>query len=348
MYVIYAIISQLIFKELFRALKTIMHTYIKMLLVLFVLFYISSPVCAQYTAWPVLKSYDSDHTQQLALPIGGIGTGTVSLTGRGELTDWEIVNRAAIGFKPSPSFVALYAKAEGEAPVTKMAEGQVSLKQYIGNQGSTADFSGIPRFQQHSFAAAYPFGQVFLEDSSMPLDVTIQAFNPLVPGDVDASSIPVAVFRYILINKTSKKVDAGLCFNLQNFIGTDGKFGTARKNTNVYQVDDQIQGIYMSSQGIDSCDERFGSIAITTKASNTTSYRTSWIDNTLWFQTHVLNFWEDFSKDGKLDQNPAGTQDSPAASLAVNTTLAPKDSTIIEFYLTWYFPNRQKMTWDLK
>jgi uncharacterized protein (DUF608 family) len=136
-----------------------------------------------------------------------------------------------------------------------------------------------------------------------------------------------------------------LCFNLQNFIGTDGKFGTARKNMNVYQKNDQVQGIYMYSNGTDSCDERFGSIALTTKASNTASYRTSWIDNTLWFQTHVLNFWQDFSKDGTLDENPAGTQDAPAASLAVKATLAPKDSTVIEFFVTWHFPNRQKMTW---
>jgi uncharacterized protein (DUF608 family) len=175
-----------------------MDKFIKVLLIFILQFNIPGTIYPQFAVWPVIKRYDSDHTQQIALPVGGIGTGTVSLTGRGELTDWEIVNRAAIGFKPSPSFAALYAKAEGEAAVTKMAEGQVPLKQYIGNQGSTADFSGIPRFQQHSFAAAYPFGQVFLNDPVMPLNITIQAYNPLVPGDVEASSIPVAVFRYIL------------------------------------------------------------------------------------------------------------------------------------------------------
>ena len=32
--------------------------------------------------WPVLKHYDSAHLRQIALPLGGIGTGTVSLGGR--------------------------------------------------------------------------------------------------------------------------------------------------------------------------------------------------------------------------------------------------------------------------
>ena len=46
----------------------------------------------QPSAWPVLKQYDEQHLYQIALPLGGIGTGTVSLGGRGELRDWEIMN----------------------------------------------------------------------------------------------------------------------------------------------------------------------------------------------------------------------------------------------------------------
>ena len=48
--------------------------------------------------WPVLKTYNSDHLEQIALPLGGIGTGTVSLGGRGELRDWEIMNTPAKGY----------------------------------------------------------------------------------------------------------------------------------------------------------------------------------------------------------------------------------------------------------
>ena len=37
------------------------------------------------TDWPVLKTYDQDHIQRIAMPMGGIGTGTVYLNGRGGL-----------------------------------------------------------------------------------------------------------------------------------------------------------------------------------------------------------------------------------------------------------------------
>jgi len=48
--------------------------------------------------WPALKTYDEEHLAKIALPLGGIGTGTVSLGGRGDLRDWEIMNRPAKGF----------------------------------------------------------------------------------------------------------------------------------------------------------------------------------------------------------------------------------------------------------
>ena len=50
--------------------------------------------------WPIMKHYDQEHTYKIALPIGGIGTGTVSLGGRGNLQDWEIMDRPAKGFNP--------------------------------------------------------------------------------------------------------------------------------------------------------------------------------------------------------------------------------------------------------
>ncbi len=45
--------------------------------------------------WPLLKKYDQEHTCKIALPIGRIGTDTFSLDGRGNIQDWEIINKPA-------------------------------------------------------------------------------------------------------------------------------------------------------------------------------------------------------------------------------------------------------------
>ena len=85
-----------------------------------------------YPEWPVLTHYDQAHLRRIALPLGGIGTGTVSLGGRGDLRDWEVVNRPAKGFAPKHTFFALYARpAEGEA-VTRALEGRIDPADYEG------------------------------------------------------------------------------------------------------------------------------------------------------------------------------------------------------------------------
>ena len=56
--------------------------------------------------WPFLKHYDQKHLAQIALPLGGIGTGTVSLGGRGDLRDWEIMNRRPRGIIPARPFLS--------------------------------------------------------------------------------------------------------------------------------------------------------------------------------------------------------------------------------------------------
>ena len=46
-------------------------------------------------AW--LSNYDGSHLTRVSMPLGGIGTGSIGLGGRGELRDWEIMNRPAQG-----------------------------------------------------------------------------------------------------------------------------------------------------------------------------------------------------------------------------------------------------------
>ncbi|MHC4433573.1 MAG: GH116 family glycosyl-hydrolase, partial [Planctomycetota bacterium] len=131
--------------------------------------------------WPILKRYDQDHIVRIALPIGGIGTGTVSLGGRGDLRDWEIMNRTAKGFVPLRQrsvgpFFSLFTKTADGRTTTRAIEGVIDVSGYEESHGSTVPNHGLPRFRECSFAAAYPFGQVSLSDADVPVDVRIEAF----------------------------------------------------------------------------------------------------------------------------------------------------------------------------
>ncbi len=295
-------------------------------------------------AWPVLRHYDQDHLDKIALPLGGIGTGTLSLGGRGDLRDWEVVNRPAKGFSPRHSFFALWARPAGGQAVTRCLQGPIPYFLYEGTSGAVASNHGLPPFRQASFDAAYPLGQVHLSDPLVPLEVRLEAFNPLIPGDPAASSIPVAVLRYVLTNRTGKTVHAAVCGNVENFIGRDGSTNATKDNRNQWQTGPAAAGILMRSHGLAPTAETWGTMALATTATRGLTFRTAWADVS-WGDT-LLDYWDDFSADGKLQDRERGNVQAPMASLSVALTIPPRASREVTFLIAWHYPNR--MTWTPK
>ena len=146
----------------------------------------------------ILKSYDKNHLHRIALPIGGIGTGTVSLGGSGELRDWEIMNVPAKGYSTVTTgndapFFAIYTKKINESPNSKALLGPINTADYQHYEGRSVNHHGFPRFREASFDATYPFGIINLSDKTMPVDVKVIGYNPFIPANADASGIPIAI-----------------------------------------------------------------------------------------------------------------------------------------------------------
>jgi len=288
--------------------------------------------------WPVLTRYDGSSLARVALPIGGIGTGTISLGGRGDLHDWEVGNRPAKGFTPRHSFFALWTRQAGGEPAVRALEGPIEPALYEGYQGAVAGNHGLPRFRGCSFEAAYPFGQVALSDPDVPVEARLQAFNPLIPADADRSGIPVAVLRWTLTNRTDTEVEASVCASVQNFIGTDGLNGAANRNSNEFRRSPNLAGVHMTTDGSPADSEFFGTLALATTHPDV-SHRIGWA-NLSWGDS-LLDFWDDFSANGRLDERDAAGVDAPVASLAVSVVLPPRGSATVPFFIGWHFPNRR-------
>ncbi|MBQ9310987.1 MAG: hypothetical protein IJ222_09060 [Bacteroidales bacterium] len=307
--------------------------------------------------WPVLRHYDAEHLQQIALPLGGIGTGTVSLGGRGELRDWEIMNVPGKGNSTiqtgndAPCFVVYTRSADGKTD-TRMLAGPLYPQEYLHYEGRPADNHGLPRFGQASFDAAYPFGQVNLSDPQMPVSVRIKGFNPLIPGDSGMSGLPIAVLSYALTNESPAPLEVAVCGVIRNFVGCDGqdyklnwkgdRIPTgAKDNKNEYRQEDGLKGIYYYSEGVDPADKAWGNFTLSTDSEGMVSWRT-WSADNAWSNS-LLNFWDDFSDDGIISNPSAEAPENeadPMGALSVKASLQPGETRVFNFYLTWNFPNR--------
>ncbi len=303
--------------------------------------------------WPVLKTYSGQYLDEVAMPLGGIGTGTVSLGGRGDLRDWELMNRGALGYIPAfklvqPTiangpFFALYYRQPGSTGKVRVLEGPVPAREHSGDWGADAVNSGFPRFQSTTFAAAYPLAQVDFEHVNVPLHVRLEAFNPLIVGDADKSGIPAAILRYVLTNASNDSLEAAVVGMVPNYIGADGWSGAPSRNVNEYRAEAGVSGIFMTSDGVDSMDVNWGTMALTSTSDNVT-YRTSWAP--LGWNWTFREFWDDFIADGELEDHPDSTHiiQTPPATVAVKVNLKPGETQAITFMLTWHFPNRR--AWD--
>lgn len=283
--------------------------------------------------WPRLKSYRGAFLRRVAMPIGGIGTGTVSLGGRGDLRDWELMNRPAKGHTPGNAYLALKV---GE--FVRCLEGPLPPEDYEGGSGAAFANHGLPRFAEAEFHAAYPLAEVALRDPDCPLKVRLQAFNPMVPGDSASSSLPVAVLRMVLENPLDRPQTASTLFCLPNIIGFDGGGGEAKANRNAFAAVGGVPALRMHSEGVPAEAEGWGTMALALVGASEVSHRLgyavrSWGDS-------LLDLWDDFSADGRMEPRDPGDVAMPIGGLAGSVTVPAKGAVALTYVFAWHFPNR--------
>jgi non-lysosomal glucosylceramidase len=311
------------------------------------------------TDYPWLREYVDAFLLKVAMPLGGIGTGTVSLGGRGDLRDWEIMNRPSKGFVPKqgdswfgagPSVLLHTCDGTGQRE-TRLLEGPLDPVQYDGQAGCPVNNHNFPRMKSARFRTAYPLAEIDFACADLPIVVSLQACNPMVPADVEASSLPCALLRYRLRNPTDRPVEASIAFSLPNFIGADRSQSLQNcyaashdygPNGNVTEYRDvgDLRGLLLRSEGVARNDPAWGTLALSTTAADCT-WRTGWAD--FFWGDSLLDFWDDLTDDGAVEERTSA-KDDPMATLCPRVTVPAAGEAEIRFLLTWHFPNR--LAWE--
>ena len=280
--------------------------------------------------------------KMIAFPLGGIGAGSLSLGGRGQLRDWEIFNRAHKGNSPQYCFASVWAQNGKGKAVARVLEARI-LPPYEGPSGlGFANVPGLPRLESCAFTGEFPLASIAFHDPDLPANVTLEAFTPFIPLDADDSGLPVAVLLYRAVNPGASKVTVSIALSIENPVGQQRAKGVdftgACGCTNDYLEGDGLAGLLMRNPFLPTKDPLAGSFALSALGVGTgnLSYLRGW-PTARWWEGPLL-FWDDFSKDGAL--GPEAPVRSAVGALCLKREIPSHGEAEYTFLLSWHFPNR--------
>ncbi len=301
-----------------------------------------------------------------AFPLGGIGTGNVSIGARGELRDWELENHPDKGrFNPF-SFFAVSAQATGGERITRVLESRLQPP-HEGDQGyPVSRVGGLPRLASSRMIGEYPLLRVEFDDEALPVEIALEAFTPFVPMDADESGIPAAALRYRVTNPGAVPVDVSIVGSLGNPIGALPPQQDVRADFEGHPFierrdDGRLRGLHFGSD-LPADHLRAGTLSLVTADESITSKR-QWLVG--FWNDGARAFWNDLRDDGRLGDEQVFSLDTDlppllaamegpdaathlerhltglrVGSLGIVHELAPGETRDFEFVLAWSFPNR--------
>lgn len=303
------------------------------------------------TTAPVIESsgtvgyprvFDGRHLNMIAFPLGGVGAGSISLGGRGQLRDWEIFNRADKGNNLAYAFPSIWAETSDRKPVARVLEARYQPP-YEGQDGlGSQNAPGLSRLASARFTGEYPFARIDFEDEELPVRISLEAFSPFIPHEPDDSGLPVAVLRYRVTNPGTHPTRAAIAWSIENPVLPSGSASPSRedldKRRNEFRDGNGLSGLFMTNPELPSSDAFHGSfaLALMEKGNGKITYLSGWPRGRWW--NAPLLFWDDFSADGEL--GPEAERINSVGALCLSRVIPAGGSAAYEFLLAWHFPNR--------
>jgi uncharacterized protein (DUF608 family) len=273
----------------------------------------------------------------LGVPLGGIGAGSFMINQAGSFGPWDFggadqnLNGSRTQFEnriePQAAFHVREQVAGGSAKVRTLAV-------------NAAPWNQLPKawnplkVGEGTYSALWPFGWTSYTPFSS--GVSMRFWSPIVAGDDEHSSQPVAYFDLRLANTTSKTDHLSAMFTLPNAPEHDAKTVRAGLSSKV-QTDARtgVTAVTLSSSSPTNTPDAKDSdwtIAAKPARGQKVSYLTSWNA-----KGDGGDVYRAFSGTGTL---PNGKLDSSASAgaIAVSVTLKPGEVTTIPFAMAWDFP----------
>ncbi len=296
--------------------------------------------------YPSTRTLTGKYNLQTAMPLGGIGAGSICFNGQGGLQDFSIRHLPDISALPGhdewlvdAGSAILHVEDESLSRRTLVVEAPCPKdKLYaFGTQAKgyhRSGFIGMPHFEQAEFQGNYPFGQVRLKDGRFPLSVVVTAWSPFIPGDDEASGAPAAILEYHITNESDREQTFQFSYHLSHL-------AQRRENEGGLTSCNRIipgRGIFFYNKEDPLCDH-FGSASLVS-LSKGPEIKAMWFRG-IWFDS-VSMLWNEISQ-GRFETNAGAGADKcvgrNGGSILFRSTLGPGETASFPIAITWHFPN---------
>jgi non-lysosomal glucosylceramidase len=271
-----------------------------------------------------------DDGEWAGVPIGGLGTGSIGRTFRGDFARWHL----EIGkhrFKPSPvdGFGIHVGGVGGGAARTTLLSG-------LRPADLPPTVATLPP-GLGTYHALFPRAWQAFEPADLGIRVVGEQLSPVIGGDVEASALPLGVYDWWIENPASEPRTVALLLTWEDPAASQG-VGVAGTRHESVATAFACGVVLHSAPGVPTGLRGTFAIAARADSGLTISTRSG-------LSTVALSgVWAAFATDGRLDDggdSPGSAPDaatSLAAAVVVTATLGPGERRSIRFAIAWDLP----------
>lgn len=306
------------------------------------------------------RIYRGDEAPAAAMPLGGLGTGSIALCADGSLRQWQIFNQVNhVAFVPQ-SFFAVWARRGAANPVVRVlmdpaayatdseelpVEPAPLVTDHIRPRELAMTLMDCHQdtVQRVEMVGEYPIAELTYYDDELPIHVRLEAFSPMIALDERNSGLPAILFMFHIRNPSQEAVQVSLIAAVQNAVGYDGVAEISDNRCHLFGGNvnrvvrmDGWTAVDMANVWLpaDACAQ--GTMALAALADDVSANAAVERSGEL-LQVYL-------GHDGRL-RGPEAGGPSPrgqtlCAGLAGRVTLPPGEEREVPFVLAWHFPNR--------
>ena len=292
-------------------------------------------------------SSSKDELKYIGMPIGGICSGQLYISGDGRLWLWDIFqsnyNREPQANPDHPDELkrwridqftmgGLYPKPRTSSEENNLyqVKNGFSIQYQQGDQTKTVTIDN-QGFEDITFRGEYPIAKIAYKDKRIPVAVNLTAYSPFIPLNVKDSGIPATVLSYEITNTGDEELNVSIGGWLENRVCPEVKNVLGiRKNTVI--SDSSKTTVFMTATSDGLSDKKgYGDMAISLLG-NQTLHNASTQINREYLKTGVFENIEIRQAESKIDESLVG-------GVSTLVSLKPNESKTVTFLVSWYFPH---------